>query len=416
MAIVKIPKGTKDILPPESVRWQDFFIYLTEFFSKYSYEYLITPTMEHTELFTASVGLNTDIVTKEMYTFIDKGGESVTLRPEGTSPVMRAYLAQDERANDLKKYWYFGPMFRYERPQKGRYREFYQFGVETIGTSSPYHDAEQIYMLYKLYQSLGIKVKVVLNSLGCRECSPQYRENLKSYYETKKDKLCNDCKIRVDKNILRVLDCKIETCEIVKQDAPKLSESLCETCDTHFNTVKSLLESLEIPFTVDFKLVRGLDYYNRTVFEFVSDEFGKDKALGGGGRYDYLSRKFIKKDVPAVGFAGGVERTLSMAKDIPVQNIKTLYFALIDEKAYTKIDKLFILKNTLKNIKIIDAGYKVRNLKKHLNRALKDNVDFVLILGEDELNKNEFIIKDMNMRKEHKVSFDNINSIINILF
>ena len=414
--MIQVLRGMKDILPPESVRWEELQRVAGEVFSTFGYRLSITPIVEKTELFVRSVGEDTDVVSKEMYTFMDKSDESITLRPEGTASIMRAYLSSPEWKGKLLKTWYWGPMFRYERPQKGRYRQFYQFGLEAIGTDSPYVDAELIYMLDYFYKKIGIDdVKVEINSIGCPECRPSYKNDLISFFVSQKDKLCVDCQNRLNTNPLRVLDCKNPACNELISGAPSIEKYLCDICVNHNSSILTTLKNLGVSYHVNPFLVRGLDYYTRTVFEFVTEKLGgRQNALGGGGRYDGLSAQLGEKIVPSVGYAGGVERTIMLMEDLATtQNKISVYVAIMDENtldAYLPLilefKKQCVEDKTLKDIVFMDEDLKPRDIKKHLSRADKAGAKFALIAGDYELRDGLISVKDLTKKQETKIKVD----------
>jgi histidyl-tRNA synthetase len=422
--MIQVLRGMKDILPPESIKWEELERIAGEVFSSFGYSLSITPIVEKTELFVRSVGENTDVVSKEMYTFNDKSDESVTLRPEATASIMRAYLSSSEWKGRLLKTWYWGPMFRYERPQKGRYRQFYQFGLEAIGADSPYVDAELIYLLDYFYKRLGINdVKVEINSIGCPECRPEYKKELISFFVSQKDNLCEDCRNRLDVNPLRVLDCKNPSCGAIISNAPSIQKYLCQACTTHNTSILNILKELGVTYTINPLLVRGLDYYSRTVFEFITESLGgRQNALGGGGRYDVLSSQLGEKMVPSVGYAGGVERTIMlMADSLEEQKKIPVYVAMMDEKTMnTYLPLIFELKKQcsldpkLKKVVFMDDDFKPRDIKKHLSRADKAGARFAIIAGEYELKDGVITIKDLNKKQETKIKVDikNIKSAV----
>jgi len=410
--MIQVLRGMKDILPPESEKWGKVQRIAEEVFASFGYSLVITPIMEKTELFVRSVGEATDVVSKEMYTFKDKSDESVTLRPEGTASVMRAYLSSPEWKGRLLKVWYWGPMFRHERPQKGRYRQFHQFGLEAIGTDSPYVDAEIIFLLDTFYKRLGIyDIKVEISSLGCEACRPKYQSDLMNFLAKNKTSLCDDCNNRLETNPLRVLDCKNEKCIGIISKAPSMLKYLCTDCDTHNRVVLGTLDDLKIKYNVNSNLVRGLDYYSRTVFEFTTEKLGgRQNALGGGGRYDGLSAQLGEKKIPSVGYAGGIERTIMMMdENIIADNKNRIYMAILDDKtlkAYLPL--VFELR---KHYPVDTEDFKSRDVKKHLSRADKSGVRYALIAGEQELDSGEVIIKDLLHKKEHKIKI-NLNDVL----
>ena len=306
------PRGTKDILPSVSGQWQYIEGKIREICNLFSYKEIRTPIFEHTELFLRGIGDTTDIVEKEMYTFTDRGERSLTLRPENTAAVVRAYLENKLYAdNQLAKLFYIGPMFRYDRPQAGRYRQFHQFGIEAIGLSNPAVDAEIITLAVQFLQKLGLtELNLQLNSVGCPKCRPVYREKLQEFLQDKVEDLCNDCKSRYDRNPMRILDCKNEKCTALSQGAPEMIECLCDDCGTHFNKLKELLTATNISYNLNPRLVRGLDYYTKTAFEIQYEPLGAQSAVCGGGRYDGLIGECGGNDTPAIGFAIGIERVL----------------------------------------------------------------------------------------------------------
>ncbi|HPZ65730.1 MAG TPA: histidine--tRNA ligase, partial [Bacillota bacterium] len=311
----KAPRGTRDILPDEASRWEFLENSFRERCRLYGFQEIRTPIFEHTELFVRSVGESSDIVSKEMYTFHDRSGRSLTLRPEGTAAVVRAYLENGlhEKPHPVKLY-YFGPMFRYDRPQAGRYRQFHQFGLELFGSPQPSADVEIMALSYDMLRSLPLpEFRLELNSVGCRECRPGYRERLREYLRFREEELCPDCSRRYRENPLRVLDCKKPECKDLSAGAPLLTQSLCPQCAGHLARVRELLERLELPYVLNPRLVRGLDYYTRTAFEFVAPELGAQASLGGGGRYDALVEECGGPPTPGVGVAFGLERIILLA-------------------------------------------------------------------------------------------------------
>lgn len=383
-------RGMKDIIE-DSDNFTTFIQTATQIAKNFSFSYIETPLLEETKLFKRSVGESSDIVNKEMYQFIDKGENDVCLRPEGTAGVVRAYIQKKYDSLQTPKQWfYYGPMFRYERPQKGRLREFHQFGVESFAKECVYEDVKVILMASKILDAFGIKYTLKINSLGCDSCRPKYTQNLVEFLDTKKANLCEDCKRRITQNPIRTLDCKSENCQKELSDAPKITHNLCESCHNDFEILKTELAKLNIKYEVDTNLVRGLDYYNKTAFEFVSDEIGAQSAICGGGRYDKLVEMLDGKSVPAVGFAMGIERLL------PLLNTTTqregIYIGIMTEEARDMGMREF---NNLVNTNKVYFENKVRKLNQHLKRADKMNFKKVLIAGEDEVTKNEFFIKEL---------------------
>ena len=388
--MIKALRGMKDIIE-DSDKFSTFIDKASKIAKNFSFSYIETPLLEETRLFKRSVGESSDIVNKEMYQFTDKGGNDVCLRPEGTAGVVRAYIEKKYDSLKTPKQWfYYGPMFRYERPQKGRLREFHQFGVESFGEESVYEDVKVILMASKILDSFDIKYTLKINSLGCDECRPKYTQNLVEFLEEKKENLCDDCKRRITQNPIRTLDCKNENCQNILKDAPRITYNLCENCNKDFEILKNELDKLGIKYEVDTSLVRGLDYYNKTAFEFVSDEIGAQSAICGGGRYDKLVEMLDGKSVPAVGFAMGIERLL------PLVNVEEkregIYIGIMTEDARDMAMSEF--KKLVDNEKVYFEN-KVRKLNQHLKRADKMNFKKVLIAGEDELKNGEFFVKEL---------------------
>ena len=400
MAIQSL-RGMKDILNEDSTLFNYFIDTCTQIAKRYGFTYIETPLLEETALFKRSVGESSDIVGKEMYQFIDKGENDVCLRPEGTAGVVRSFIqAKSDRAGGIKRYFYHGPMFRYERPQKGRLREFHQFGCESFGVDSVYEDANIIMMIDAILKALGITYKLQLNSLGDTNCMPQYKDKLITHL--KELTLCEDCNRRIETNPIRVLDCKNETCQSELKDAPKITDNLCESCATDFETLKSILDKNDIKYEVDSNLVRGLDYYTKTAFEFVSDEIGAQSAIAGGGRYDRLVEFLDGRPTPAVGFAIGIERLLELIKP-NFKDEDTLYIGAMNDEAIDKVFSTGIKKREELNT-IIE--YKPRGFTKHLNNAQKQGATIVALIGEDELKNDTIWTKNLNTKEEQTISIE----------
>ena len=410
-----VPRGTKDILPEEMLYWHHIEDTSRSLFDSYNYQEIRTPIFESSELFERGIGDGTDIVEKEMYTFTDKGDRRLTLRPEGTAPIVRAYTQHSafHRQNETKLY-YMGPMFRYERPQAGRYRQFHQIGIENIGVAHPFSDAEVISLGIHLFDELGITgLSVCINSVGCPVCRPVIIERLKQFLGTNLKKMCDNCQRRFKTNPLRILDCKNKVCKQYSSGLPDMTKSHCQECGDHFSSVVEYLDALNIPFTIDPKLVRGLDYYTKTTFEIVSDQLGAQNALCGGGRYNYLIEKMGGKPTPAVGFAFGVERAVMILKeysDILPNPEKTVFVAPI---GFNQQTKCFYLMNELRRAKIKCAmDYAKEDLKSQLKVANKLNADFALIFGEEEAEKQIILVKDLAKRTQEEVPLKNIVTYI----
>jgi histidyl-tRNA synthetase len=409
---IKVPKGTQDILPEDISKWYYIEDTIRETLNKYGYKEIRTPFFEYTDLFVRGIGESTDIVTKEMFTFPDKKGRSLTLRPEGTAPVVRAYLENSMgRTSKVIKLFYLGPMFRCEKPQAGRFRQFNQFGIEIIGTKSPAADAEVIITVLDVYKKLGLRnLEILINSVGCKKCRAGYVQKLKKYLKNKKDFLCSECKERYDKNPLRVLDCKKDSCRRTIEKAPVITENLCQECESHFAQVKTYLDDQKIIFHENPRLVRGLDYYTKTAFEIISGELGAQNAIGGGGRYDDLVEELGGKPTPAVGFAAGIERmiiTLNQQKvEWPAEKGLDLFVAKVDEK---NKDTAFRLLQKMRNAGLsADMDYSEGSLKSQMRIANKIGAKFTIIVGEEELSKNMVILRNMQTKEQKEVKIDNL--------
>jgi histidyl-tRNA synthetase len=406
-----VPRGTKDILPDEMEFWHYIESTSRSLFDLYNYSEIRTPIFEDSALFERSIGGTTDIVEKEMYTFTDKGNRRLTLRPEGTASIVRAYIQHGlHKTQQQSKLYYCGPMFRYERPQAGRYRQFNQIGIEYLGNEHPFSDAEVISIGVHLFDDLGLAgLQVKINTVGCKVCRPVIEERLQQFLSTSKDKMCNDCQRRLDTNALRVLDCKNQKCKAFLTGLPDISKSTCQECKDHFNAVLEYLDALGINFKIDNQLVRGLDYYCRTTFEIVSKQLGAQNAICGGGRYDYLVEQMGGQPTPAVGFAFGEERAVMVLKELSdiIKNEETLvYIAPIGFSQQTKC--FFLADNLRRNGIKCELDYSKRELKSQLKRANKLNATYALIYGEEEAEKNIAIIKDMKKGKQVEVGFDTI--------
>jgi histidyl-tRNA synthetase len=394
-------KGFNDILPAQTVLWRRIETIFQRLLEAHGFGEIRLPLLEYTELFARSIGGETDIVEKEMYTFTDRSGRSLTLRPEGTASVVRAWVQHHLAAqNEVGKFYYVGPMFRYERPQKGRYRQFYQLGAEVFGEESFYQDAEILVMLARFFHDVGVGgTKLHLNSLGCRNCRPRYREELQRFLAARSDRLCPDCRRRVPLNPLRALDCKQPGCREVVQAAPRILDYLDEPCREHFAGVTRLLTDVGVDFEVDQFMVRGLDYYTRTTFEFLAGDLGAQNAVGAGGRYDNLVADLGGDKTPAIGFAIGMERLVMLAaaaEKSPAENGVAL--AALGAAA---IERLFHLQQELCAAGIrASLNYREKSLKSLLKRADKDSVRYVLIVGDQELEQGEATLRDMSTKEQ----------------
>lgn len=402
-----------DILPEAVALWQFLEQSAREIFGVYGFTEIRTPIVEKTELFCRSIGETTDIVEKEMYSFIDKGGSSLTLRPEGTAPVMRSFI-QNRLANldPVTKLCYIGPMFRYERPQKGRYRQFHQIGAEAIGVEDPKIDAQILLMLHRYFEHIGISaISLEINSLGCPACRPDYRQQLIHFLEARLQQLCSECQRRYQNNPLRVLDCKMESCRVATDGAPSMIEHLCGDCDSHFRQVKHYLSLLAVPFTVNPRMVRGLDYYVRTTFELVTDQLGSQNAVAAGGRYDGLIQSLGGPPLPGIGFAIGLERLVLMLADRQQVNAgPQLFIAALGEAA---AEQAFVLMSQLqaKGIRV-EMDYLGKSLKAQMRRADKLGAAHTLILGDEEIRSKEAQLKTMADSSQVTVRLDSLLSVL----
>lgn len=402
----------RDVLPPDIYLWQQVERTAAELFFSYGFDEIRTPIAEATNLFTRGIGEGTDIVEKEMYTFEDKGGRSISLRPEGTASVVRCYIEnQLHTLPSPQKYYYAGPMFRYERPQSGRYRQFYQIGVEAFGSASPVLDAEVISMLRHFLVGLGLTgLNVQINSIGCPTCRPGYIEILRGFLGDRQADLCSDCRRRYVTNPLRILDCKVDGCVVVRQGAPRVVDYLCSDCSDHFNTLQLLLSHLEIPFSVNHEMVRGLDYYTRTAFEVTSANLGAQNAVAAGGRYDRLVKECGGPDVPAVGFAIGMERIIELMKQSCPAPVRTpaLYIAVLGELA---LRQGLGIADTLRNRSVwIETGDYTASLKSQMRKADRLGAGFVFIIGDDELAAGALRWKRLSDGSEGTIPFSEVSS------
>ena len=398
--LTKAPRGTKDIIPAEAYKWN----YLEEKFRDlcrlYGYEEIRTPIFEHTELFKRGVGDTTDIVQKEMYTFKDRGDRDLTLKPEGTAGVIRAFIENKMYAETQPtKLFYITPCFRYERPQSGRQRQFHQFGVEAIGSDTPSLDAEVISLAMQFLGEAGLKdLTVSINSVGCPVCREEYNRLLKDYLATKADVLCDLCNDRRDKNPMRVIDCKNETCQANIVDIPLMADHLCDNCKDHFNQLKSYLDEMDIKYVVDKKIVRGLDYYKRTAFEIISNDLGAQSTVCGGGRYDGLVEQIGgPSGYSGIGFGLGAERLLLTLEangvEIGNPNHTDIFVVTIGDKA--KLKSFSILKDLRENHISADKDHLDRSLKAQFKYSNKINAKYTIVIGDDELDKDKATLKNM---------------------
>ena len=406
------PRGTNDILPPLSLQWQYIERVAREILSSYNYNEIRTPIFEYTELFQRGIGETTDVVEKEMYTFTDKSGRSITLRPEGTASVVRSFMENKIYGQaQPSKYYYIGPMFRYERPQAGRFRQFHQFGVEVFGSNDPALDAEVITLGINYLNELGLdNLKIFINSIGCPACRSEYFKVLKEYLDKFKGDLCNDCTSRIDRNPMRVLDCKVESCSQVAKGAPSILEYLCDDCEDHFEQVKDYLNNIGLDYIVDSTMVRGLDYYTNTVFELKYTGLGAQDTVLAGGRYNGLAEEIGNKSIPGIGFAMGMERLLLTLEeesiDLPLGDDLDLYITTIGENAKKAAFKyIFQLRN---NGFRTEIDYLDRSVKSQMKAADRMNATYTIILGEDELNSGKATIKNMKTGEQQEVVLEKL--------
>jgi histidyl-tRNA synthetase len=407
-------KGFKDILPDEVIKWQYLEDTARKVFENSGYSEIRIPLAEFTEVFSRSIGEQTDIVEKEMYTFQDRSGRSITLRPEATASVVRAYIEHGLYAGPQPtRLYYLGPMFRYERPQAGRFRQFYQIGVEALGVDEPMLDAEIIGMNWHLFETLNLvqrnDLELQINSLGCKNCRPLYREALKDYLKAKLTFLCPDCRKRYEANPLRILDCKRDQCKEATANAPKILDFLCSSCRIHFDEVQGYLNSLSIPFVINQRIVRGLDYYTKTTFEIISGRLGAQNAVAAGGRYDGLVEEMGGPLTPGIGFAIGVERVISLSKNDLSEKEPLIFFASLGNAA-----NAFSLRLAQR---IRASGIKAElgyggSLKSQMRKADRLGARYVFILGEEEVKKRTGVLRDMKTKGQEEIDLEKAFEIL----
>jgi histidyl-tRNA synthetase len=410
-------RGVKDIMPGETEKWQWVERKASIIFSRYGFNEIRPPIFEKTKLFSRGIGEATDIVEKEMYTFEDRSGEKVTLRPEGTASVVRAFIEHKMYASSkaVQKLYYIGPMFRYERPQAGRFRQFYQIGIEAMGSHNPAIDAEVMIMLMDFFHTLGLRdLKLQLNSLGCCKCRPGYREILKKAVHSQLSHLCENCNQRYQRNPMRILDCKVKSCQEIAVNLPKTTDNLCNECDVHFKEVQSLLDTTKISYDLDFMLVRGLDYYTHTAFEVTSSQLGAQNAICGGGRYNTLVEEFEGPPTPCFGFALGLERLISI---VPFSNPNDyekkpdIYIIHLGEGLKVQA---FNLAHQLRSGNLsVEIDYDGGSIKSQMRKADKSASRYVLIFGENEIKSGKYQLKDMKNGKQIIIS---ANSCVEEIF
>ncbi|MDD5259203.1 MAG: histidine--tRNA ligase [bacterium] len=409
-------RGTKDICPPEIELWQYLEKTAVELLQDYGFSEIRTPIFEESGLFNRSIGEDTDIVEKEMYTFADKKGRSLTLRPEGTAGVVRAAIENNLLAQgNLTKLYYLGPMFRYERPQAGRYRQFYQIGAESIGSSSYWRDVEIILWCVEFFSRIGLSgIKVYINSVGCPECRPGYREVLQKFLQENTTQLCADCQRRMVRNPLRVLDCKVETCRQVVSRMPAIQNYLCQSCRDNFQDIQQALQKENITFTVDKFLVRGLDYYTQVVFEIKSENLGAQDAVAAGGRYDKLVKELGGPDMPAVGFALGMERVSEVLKKqragALMETWVDIYFALLGKQAQQ--ESFNFIRDLRQSGLKVEACLEDKSLKNQMRQADQGKAKLTVIIGEEEIRKGIAMVRDMQTKEQKEIKLNDLVSFL----
>jgi histidyl-tRNA synthetase len=408
-------RGFNDIPPEQVKRWQHLEERARTIFELYGFSEIRTPVVEFTEIFSRSLGTTTDIVEKEMYTFTDRDGSSITLRPEGTAGVVRSFIEHSMYAKSPAwKLYYMGMMFRHERPQKGRYREFYQIGAELFGPKEALADAEIIVMLWQYFEAIGISpsLRLEISSLGDQNCRPSYKQELVRFFTPRKKELCDDCLKRLQQNPLRILDCKKEGCKEIASGVPSILDNLCDECKGHFDTVKEYLEKIGTPFFVNPRIVRGLDYYSRTVFEVTTEKLGSQNAVGAGGRYDALVEELGGPPTPAIGFALGMERMILLhEKTFPdgFQKEADAFIAFLGSRAK---ESAFLLAYELrKNGVFVDMDYEDKSLKSQLKRADKLGVKYTIIIGEEEMKRGLVKVRDMRKSTEEEMSLEDVKKL-----
>ncbi len=409
---IKAPRGTHDVLPQESYKWHKIESTIKELCQDFDYKEIRTPVFEHTELFERGVGETTDVVQKEMYTFLDKGDRSITLRPEGTASVVRSLVEHSIYAQPLPaKLYYVTPCFRYEKPQAGRLRAFHQFGVEVFGAEDAALDAEIISLALELFRRLGVTgVELEINSIGCPECRKAYNQKLRDYFKPHLDDLCETCRQRYEKNPLRILDCKQQSCKDIYNSAPILLDNICPDCEAHFERLKACLDVMGIPYTVDGTIVRGLDYYTRTVFEIVSKNIGAQGTVCGGGRYNGLVSELGGPELPAVGFGLGMERLLLLLENLEIDlggvDAADLYIGHIGERADLYVQKL-VLDLRRQGVSVC-RDYMNRSVKAQMKYADKIGAKYTMVLGDNEIDEGLAKLKNMETGDTTEVKLDTL--------
>ena len=414
--LTNAPKGTKDILPDQIHKWHYVEEQWKDICRRYGFKEVRTPVFEHTELFTRGIGDTTDVVQKEMYTFEDHGGRSITLKPEGTSPAVRAFIEHKQYAEvQPTKIHYITPCYRYEKPQSGRLREFHQFGIEVFGTPNMMADSEVISLGYDFLTSLGItEIELRINSVGCPDCRKKHRAALREFLTPKYDQLCDTCKTRFDKNPMRILDCKSPICHELVQGAPMMIDYLCDDCKDSFEELQNNLKAMEIPFTVDPGIVRGLDYYTKTAFEFVTTKIGAQGTVCGGGRYDHLIEEVGGPPIPGVGFGLGIERLLLLmeANDahFPEPDKLDVFIAVMGDAA--KAYGLKLCRELRAKGMSAEMDTLARNIKNQFKYANRLNAKYTVVIGENELAEGVAAVKDMEKQEQHNVKFEDLYEVL----
>ena len=414
--LTNAPKGTKDILPDQIHKWHYVEEQWKDICRRYGFKEVRTPVFEHTELFTRGIGDTTDVVQKEMYTFEDHGGRSITLKPEGTSPAVRAFIEHKQYAEvQPTKYHYITPCYRYEKPQSGRLREFHQFGIEVFGTPNMMADAEVICLGYEFLTSLGItEIALRINSVGCPECRKKHRAALREFLTPKYDQLCDTCKTRFDKNPMRILDCKSPVCQELVQGAPMMIDYLCDDCKESFEELKANLTAMEIPFEVDPGIVRGLDYYTKTAFEFVTTKIGAQGTVCGGGRYDHLIEEVGGPPIPGVGFGLGIERLLLLMEaneaEFPEVDKLDVFVAVMGDAA--KAYGLKLCRELRAKGLSVEMDTLARNIKGQFKYANRLNAKYTVVIGENELAEGVAAVKDMEKQEQTNVKFEDLYEVL----
>lgn len=410
--LTNAPKGTKDLLPAQAYKWHFVERKFAEICKKYGFKEIRTPMFEHTEVFARGIGDTTDVVQKEMYTFNDHGNRSITLKPEGTSGAVRAFIEHKQYAEvQPTKYYYNTDCFRYEKPQAGRLRHFHQFGIEVFGTPNMLADAEVICLANDFLTGIGItEIQLRINSVGCPECRKKHREALKAFLEPKYDELCNTCKDRFNRNPMRILDCKSETCQELVKDAPRMLDYLCDDCKNAFEELKSNLTAMGIEYTVDPNIVRGLDYYTKTAFEFVTTSIGAQGTVCGGGRYDHLVEELGGPPIPGVGFGLGVERLILLMEacgaDFEQDDRPDIFVAVMGDRA--KAFGLKLCRDLRNKGVIVEMDTLARNIKGQFKYADRLDAKYTIVIGDNELEKGVVSLKDMAKSEQREIKIEDI--------